>query len=754
MLPPRGGGGQATPRRRSRGVARHLVPVAWALGTVAGVAATAVAQLPATAPAARVVLRGTVQDGDARPLAEANVFLFETLDGVLTDSAGRFAIVTDAPFPLTLVVRRIGYRPAQHLLPSPPPAPLVVVLERGATSLAPIAVQAGAYTADEGRSATLTPLQVVTTPGAAADITRAIQTLPGVQVGDEGNALFVRGGDYTETKVFVNDAPLLNTQQLATPSGTFIGSVDPFQLDGIFFSSGGFGARYGNALSGVAGLRTRGSAERPAGSASAGLAVVSADAALPIADAWTLRLAANRTDLRPLFALNGATRAFAPPPRGRDLSASLTWRRGVTGEVKLFSIDQTNRLGLGIDDPTYAGTFATDDRTRLTVLTWRDVLGRWAPRLSLSRTSQATTQSLGVLALDGVMAQEMLFAQVERPVGSALALRTGGEVERTAATLDGAVPGDGGLAPGAPRVTFALRQRAVRVGPFAEGDWRVGARGRVIAGVRADRSALTRHWTVDPRLSVAWRQGGATLTAAWGLYSQVASPLQYDRAVGDPTLPSMRAEQRVAGVQMGEGDVQLRVEAYDKRYRDLVQQRRDNVAVGGGTGSARGVDLFVKGRLPFGLRSRSTLSLLRARRTDPNTGLQAPAPFDITTSATTIVERDVRGVRMAAAWRRATGRPYTPIVGTVPEPGTGRLRPRYGAPYSERLPDFRRLDLSASWYRPLSPAWRSVLFVSVNNLLDRRNLHGYTWSPDYRERRPVRSIYNRSVYFGATLLRQ
>jgi hypothetical protein len=216
----------------------------------------------------------------------------------------------------------------------------------------------------------------------------------------------------------------------------------------------------------------------------------------------------------------------------------------------------------------------------------------------------------------------------------------------------------------------------------------------------------------------------------------------------------MRAEQRVAGVQLGEGERQLRLEAYDKRYHDLVQQRRDNVAVGGGTGSARGVDLFFKGALPLGWQSRTTVSLLRARRTDPNSGALAPASFDIGASTTTIVEREVRGVRVAAAWRSASGRPYTPIVGTAPDTATGRLRPRYGAPNSARLPAFRRLDLSASWYRPISPAWRSVLFVSVNNLLDRANLQGYTWSPDYTERLPVRSIFNRSVYFGATLIRQ
>ena len=106
-----------------------------------------------------------------------------------------------------------------------------------------VTVQAAATPGDE-RGATLTSLEVVTTPGATANVNRAIQTLPGAQAVDEGTALFVRGGDYTETKVLLDGAPILNSTQLRTPTGTFTGTVDPFLLDGIFFSSGGFSARY------------------------------------------------------------------------------------------------------------------------------------------------------------------------------------------------------------------------------------------------------------------------------------------------------------------------------------------------------------------------------------------------------------------------------------------------------------------------------------------------------------------------------
>ncbi len=707
---------------------------------------------PPAAPNA--LLRGLVRTREGVPVPGANVFLLETLEGTLSDSAGRFALATTAVRPYTVLVRRVGFTPLQRALVDTDSTPLVLVLERGVATLTTVTVQAGAYTADDGRGATLTPLQVVTTPGAAADITRAIQTLPGVQQADEGNALFVRGGDYTETRIFLNDAPLLNPQQLQTPTGTFTGTVDPFQLDGIFFSSGGFGARYGNALSAVAGLRTRGTTPAPAATISVGLAALSADAAIPLTNALTVRAAVNHFDLRPLFTVNGATRSFVPPPRGRDLSLGSTWRYRPEGELKLFAIDQTSLVGVDVADPASTNTFRSDDRTQLAVLTWQEVFGRWAPSVSASHTVQHTAQQFGDFTLGGRTTQSLLFAQLAFSATSTLVWRVGGDVEGQRAALDGSLPRAVDSSTGAPVRLFAYDRAATRIGPFAELDWRATNTTRLIAGLRADRSRLTDAWTTDPRLSVAWKPNALAFTAAWGVYHQLASPLQYDDAIGDPSLPSMRAEQFVLGMQLGEGDLQFRLEAYDKRYRDLVQLRRDNSARGGGVGSARGVDLFFKGELPGAITARTTVSLLSARRTDPNTGALVRAPFDITASTTTIVEKLFGGVRAAIAWRHATGRAYTNVVGADYDAVEDRYLPRYGTPYGERLPAFQRLDVSASWYRALTPHWRSVFFVSVNNLLDRSNVQTMTWSRDYAERIPVRSIFNRSVYFGGTLIRQ
>ena len=47
-----------------------------------------------------------------------------------------------------------------------------------------------------------------------------------------------------------------------------------------------------------------------------------------------------------------------------------------------------------------------------------------------------------------------------------------------------------------------------------------------------------------------------------------------------------------------------------------------------------------------------------------------------------------------------------------------------------------------------------MIYASVNNIFDRVNVQSYTYTRDYSQRIPVQSIFNRSFYFGATLIRQ
>jgi TonB-dependent receptor-like protein/carboxypeptidase-like protein len=699
-------------------------------------------------------LRGVVRAANGTAVEAANVFLLETLEGALTDTEGRFALRTARRGPASLVVRRIGFRSVQLQITLPATPPIEITLAPEVTQLALVTVQAGRYTAGDERGATLTSLEVVTTPGAAANVNRAIQTLPGTQAVDEGTALFVRGGDYTETKVLLDGAPILNSTQLRTPTGTFTGTVDPFLLDGIFFSSGGFGARYGNALSSIVSLRTQGRPERTSATASAGLAALSGSIAVALPRTTGIRAAGNRLDLTPFFRVNGSPREYDPPPTGHDLSGSATWSYRQGAELKLFAIDQRTRLGVGVDEASFGGLYNIDVNAGMTVLTWRDAIGGLSSWASLSTSQLDEHEEFGVFRLGKRLRSTQLSGMAEWPALPNLTVRAGGELERTVSSFDGSIPERGDdVAPGARTTVFRSDGAGDREGIFAEAEWR--ARPTLIAttGVRTDHSELTEERTIDPRVSLALSiGGGATVTAAWGVYHQVPDPMFLDPEFGDPSLPSMRATQSILGVQVERERLTARVELYDKRYRDLALLTRDNDVVAGGTGRSRGADVWLKGRTPLGIDARVAYSLVSARRTDGSSGIVTHAPFDVTHSVTALAERRWLGFFMSSvAYRYATGRPFTPVTSATFDPTRSAWTPTYGPPMSERLPTFHRLDVSAAVLRRFGSSVQAVFFWSLSNALDRENVHTYRYSPDYSQRIPVRSLFNRAHYFGASL---
>src|SRR5581483_4745821 len=326
----------------------------------------------------------------------ASVFLLESLETAQADSAGAFSLRTTAVGRVTLVVRHIGFAPATLEIPVDTSASLTILLKAQAAVLVPITVQAGAYKAGNERGSTLTALEVVTTPGATADIARAIQTLPGVQNVDEGTGLFVRGGDVSETKVLLNDMVMLSPYNYETPTGNYTVTVNPFLLDGIFFSSGGFGARYGNILSGVADLHTAGRPVRSSMTAVAGLASVSSGVDLALDHGFTVHATAARNDTDLLFRLNGSTRRYAPPPNGEDFSASVIYSYRPTAEIKTFAIDRRSALGIGVTDPSFTGGYTAEDHSTLIQGGWKDVFGKVAPSVSYAYQASDRNDGFGV----------------------------------------------------------------------------------------------------------------------------------------------------------------------------------------------------------------------------------------------------------------------------------------------------------------------------------------------------------------------
>jgi hypothetical protein len=214
----------------------------------------------------------------------------------------------------------------------------------------------------------------------------------------------------------------------------------------------------------------------------------------------------------------------------------------------------------------------------------------------------------------------------------------------------------------------------------------------------------------------------------------------------------MVARQAVVGGQLGQNSQVARVEIYRKDYSELAQLGPDKIVAGGGTGRSSGVDVFLKGEKQGVMGGRISYSYVDAKRTDPITGQQARAPFDVTHSFTLVAEKNFGvGWNASGAVRYATGKPFTPVAGATFDQSRSIWVPHYGAGYSERLPPLRRVDLSLSKFTRLSPQTFLVLFASVNNLFDRVNIYDYRYNPDYTQRIPIRSLFNRSFYVGGSV---
>lgn len=101
------------------------------------------------------------------------------------------------------------------------------------------------------------------------DVFKALQLLPGVQKGSEGNSgLYVRGGGPDQNLIILDDAPVYNANHLFGFFSIFNGDA----LKSIELTKGGFPARYGGRLSSVVEMTMKdGNKQKFAGEAGIGI---------------------------------------------------------------------------------------------------------------------------------------------------------------------------------------------------------------------------------------------------------------------------------------------------------------------------------------------------------------------------------------------------------------------------------------------------------------------------------------------------
>jgi outer membrane receptor for ferrienterochelin and colicin len=205
----------------------------------------------------QTTLKGKVVDEFGTSIEGANVFVKETYNGSITDNNGYFSFETESEGKQIIQVSFMSFETLVQSIQIETYVAKTFVLKESINTLDAVVVSAGTFKAgDNSKVTALKPLDIVTTAGSAGNIIAALETLPGTSTVGESGRLFVRGGDANETQTFVDGLRVGQPYGATTNNLPTRGRFSPFLFDGITFSTGGYSAEFGNALSSVLLLNT------------------------------------------------------------------------------------------------------------------------------------------------------------------------------------------------------------------------------------------------------------------------------------------------------------------------------------------------------------------------------------------------------------------------------------------------------------------------------------------------------------------
>ena len=303
-------------------------------------------------------LTGTVIDGESGlPLEGATVTVDKSNFFAVTDQNGFFEIL-DLPtttYNITarfigfkiqtkfnIIVKSAGNRSLDYVLSPMPDTLDEVILNESPfkTSIeTPLSTQ------------TFSAVEIETYPGGNNDITRVIQSLPGISpsVGGFRNDIIIRGGGPNETVYYIDGIEIPNINHFSTQgsSGGPVGLVNISFIKDVTLSTSSFGAEYDNALSGVLAFKQKDANKEKLignfrlGSSEAGLTIEG-----PINNKSSFILSLRRSYLQFIFKAFG----FSFLPDYWDYQFKLSHEIDSNNSIKLIGIGSIDKLTVNEPD--------------------------------------------------------------------------------------------------------------------------------------------------------------------------------------------------------------------------------------------------------------------------------------------------------------------------------------------------------------------------------------------------------------------
>lgn len=657
---------------------------------------------------AQTTVSGKVTNTSGEPVFGANVYLDGTYDGATTDEQGNFSFTTEETGQQTLIVSFLSYETKSITNEVTTFTDVQIKLREDVSVLDAVVISAGTFEAnDNSKVSVLKPLDVVTTASALGDFVGALQTLPGTSTVAEDGRLFVRGGDAAETQIFI-DGIRVFTPYSPTPNNMPTrGRYSPFLFDGITFSTGGYSAEYGQALSSVLLLNTIDEPDQE----KTDISIMTVGGGLGHTEKWnnsSLSVNASYINLAPYIALFPDRNDWEKPYRGAQGEAVFR-QKFDSGLLKFYAAFDTSNLELNQEDINYEEgiDFKLKNNNFYTNASYSGVLNNnWSIKTGLSYTVANTDVGIIDSDIDNKEHSAHFKLKLKKRFSSRFKLSFGAEqflTDFNETYTDESISASYG---------FNNNISAV----FAETDIIFSKKLALKAGLRGDYYNTTKRFDVAPRASLAYKTSeNGQVSLAYGNFFQTVSG---DYLKFDNDLKTQNTQHYILNYQHVSDGRLFRAEAYRKAYDNLVLFDTDMASFDSdytneGSGYAQGLDVFWRDNKSLkNIDYWLSYSYLDTERQYLNYPERAQPSFANTHNFSAVVKYwvDDWKSQLGLSYSYASGRPYT--------------NPNRNGFLNETTKSYN--SLSFNWAYLLSQ--QKILYFSVNNVLGFNNINGYQYS--------------------------
>jgi hypothetical protein len=662
----------------------------------------------------QTMISGKIVDEKIKPIPNANVFIDGSYDGATSDNQGDFSFTTTSEGNQTLVISALSFEIKKIEIVTNKYQNQTLILKRIATELNEVLITAGTIeSGGKSRVSVLKPLDILTTAGNPGDIVSAFKTLPGTQIVGESGKLFVRGGEANETQTFIDGIrvaqPYLQTTNNVPTRSTF----SPLLFKGTTFSTGGYSAEYGEALSSVLLMNTIDEPDLE----KMDIGIMSVGASLGNTQKWknncsscsnetlgSLSINTSYINLQPYQALLPDNIKWIKPYQ--SIGGETVFRQNInSGLLKFYTSYTASNLDLKQDDINFPDKLRTQNKNTnwYSNLSYKGVFGdNWNIFAGSSFAKSRNKGIFDVYNYDSSENASHLKLKLTKSISTKLKTSFGADYFYTHFSES--------------ITNFNTGYNSNILAAFSETDFLFTNNLIAKVGFRFSKNYLLDESSIEPRLALAYRVAkNHQFSMAYGRFEQTP---KNDYIKYTANLQAEKAQHYILSYEFNKDKQIFKAEVYYKNYDNLVKYDTklpvyNSNFNNNGTGYATGLELFWRDNKNIkNLEYWFSYSYIDTKRNYANFPKQATPSFVADHTLSLVTKYWIQDWRsqIGATYTFSSGRPYNNPNETVFMDGKTKS-------YN---------NLSINWAYLISP--QKILFFSVTNIAGIKNVYGYNYA--------------------------